>query len=583
VLNGKILGEYVRSISDRTIVIIFCCLIAAQAGLSLVQKSSTVDEPIHILAGYSYATRGDFRVDPDHPPLVKLIVSIPLLFLDIRMPPEMKQWHLESQYYSAHQFLYEYNDAGTLLLLSRIAVLPLSMILAVFVFQWSKQLFGRGAAIFALFLYSFEPNILAHSRLVNTDLGATCFFYITIYGFYRLFHRVSASRLLLTGLALGLALGTKHSSIILIPVMWLLALSLVASRRSVAMKLLRGQLIEIKDRSQKLIAYSVIWGLYGYRYKATVMAGDSFSGLWSQVAPEQTFAKNSLVWAKEQKVLPEAYLFGLSEILTGMRRPAFLMGEISNGWWYYFLVTFVLKTPLAFLILLGWALALLPKLWRDHPLGLTFLLAPMIIYFGIASASLMNIGHRHLLPIYPFLFVLTSAIVPWIRSKKRLAKVSVAGLAAWYLVSSISIFPHYLAYFNELIGGPNNGHKYLVDSNLDWGQDLKGLKRYMDEHGIQRVWLSYFGTASPDYYRIAYNYLASYVIFNPNLSSAFTPYVAISATRLQGLFFPTVDEGRGLFRTMRRRQPVARIGYSLFLYKLRVQDLRAEGFDETRQ
>ncbi len=154
---------------------------------------------------------------------------------------------------------------------------------------------------------------------------------------------------------------------------------------------------------------------------------------------------------------------------------------------------------------------------------------------------------------------------------KTLAAVWLAGLVvlvAWYVVSSVAIFPHYLAYFNELAGGPRNGYKYLGDSNLDWGQDLKGLKHYMDEHGIKRVWLSYFGSASPDYYGIGYNYLPSHALHPPKPEVEPTPYFAISVTNLQGIYLPLEGVSPDFFSGFRQLEPIARIGYSIFLYRL---------------
>jgi hypothetical protein len=162
----------------------------------------------------------------------------------------------------------------------------------------------------------------------------------------------------------------------------------------------------------------------------------------------------------------------------------------------------------------------------------------------------------------------------------RWAKRGLAGLACWYVLSSAWISPHYLAYFNELVGGPDRGSRYLVDSNLDWGQDLKGLKRYMDEHGIERVWLGYFGQADPDYYGIAYDYLPSYTIFDrgndrPQFWDVdriplMPGMVAISATLLEGVYLPINDpaKARAYFEEYRRMTPVAKIGYSIFIYRV---------------
>ncbi len=570
----------VKRIPDWTILIVSFGLVITQTVLSLRYKSPTFDEATRFPAGYSYLLKGDYRLNPEHPPFIKLLVGVPLLLLDVRMPPEIKPWRPDSQFLYSHQFLYEYNDADTLLFLGRLSVLPLSLLLGTFVFLWAKELFGRSGSLFALFLYSFEPNILAHGGLVNTDLGITCFIFLTIYGFYQLLNKVSPLRLLLTGFAFGLALVTKFSSLWIIPILLLLGLSAVVSRPSITIQSFRGHLVKITGRGRSLmlvlvvliaiglIGYLTIWGSYRFRYEASATSKQSFHGFWDQSLPEQPLIKQVFLRARESRALPEAYLFGLSRVIKGTTRDAFLMGEVSKGWWYYFLVTFVVKTPLPLLLLLALALSLLPKLWRENRVGALFLIVPVLIYFAIASASRLNIGHRHLLPIYPFLFVLAAAVIPWFQKQKVLIKGFLAALAVWYMVASVSIFPHYLAYFNELVGGPENGYKYLVDSNLDWGQDLRGLKRYMDEHGIKRVWLSYFGTASPDYYGIAYNYLPSYIIFNPRRERVPTPFVAISATNLQGIYLPALGLDPDTFAAFREKKPLAKIGYSIFIYHL---------------
>jgi hypothetical protein len=179
------------------------------------------------------------------------------------------------------------------------------------------------------------------------------------------------------------------------------------------------------------------------------------------------------------------------------------------------------------------------------------------------------------------LFIVSSSLVPWAIKQARLVRLGLGGLTCWYVLSSILVFPHYLAYFNELVGGPDNGHRYLVDSNLDWGQDLKGLKRYMDEQGIDRIWLSYFGQARPDYYGIRYNYLPSYDIFDAknvdrsviHVSSLplLRGTVAISATLLQSQG-EILSTGFGphpiYFEQYRRLTPVAKIGYSIFVFRI---------------
>jgi hypothetical protein len=246
------------------------------------------------------------------------------------------------------------------------------------------------------------------------------------------------------------------------------------------------------------------------------------------------------------------------------------------------LATFFLKTPLPLILLIAVALVFVGKSRQKMALTFGFLLVPAGIYFAMISASGWGIGHRHLLPIYPFLFVLVGGCIAWATRQRGWIKGGVALLLLWYFLSALAIHPHYLAYFNQLAGGPDNGYKYLVDSNLDWGQDLKGLKRYMVRHGIEKVWLSYFGTANPDYYGIEYDYLPSFVIFEPkNVNPEvfrlkelvpLAGVVAISATNLQGVYLPLVASpwgsvAKNYFAFYRDQKPVAKIGHSIFVYR----------------
>ncbi len=561
-------------VPDWAILLFFFALILLQAVPSLRQESLTFDELLRQLPGYLHLTKGEFRIHTEHPPFIKMLTALPLLLLDAKVPPPPEAWTESSRWQNAYDFLYIANDADRLTLLGRLAVLPLTLLLGFFVFRWSKRLFGRGAAIFALFLYSFEPNILAHGRLMNTDLGVACFLFLTMYFFSRMIQEVTLARSLLAGLSLGMALATKYSALWAPPI--LIALGFGLLPRPMTFRFRGRPPAVVKRRVHKVLLISsalvvigftalvVIWGLHGFRYEAGTTAGYAYARPWMEVLPERPLARAAILWAQDAKVLPEAYLHGLSVALLKVKRSAFLMGEISaDGWTHYFLVTFLLKTPLPFLLLLVLATVTVRATWRKREVEAVFLLVPVILHFAVASGSRLNIGHRHLLPIYPFLFVLASALIPWLRQKKLAVKAVLATLAAWYFAASISISPHYLAYFNELVGGPGHGYRYLVDSNLDWGQDLKGLKRYMEEHRIERVWLSYFGTASPTYHGITYNYLPSYVVV-PNREMVPTPFVAISATNLQGVYFEDPD----LFKKFRTREPVAKIGYSIFIYRL---------------
>lgn len=582
------LSKLFTNTSDRTILVLFFGIISLQAIPSLLQESPTFDEVMRQLPGYLSLSRGNYALHMDHPPLVKLITSLPLFLTEINLPPTPKEWTDLARWRFAHDFLFNGNNADRLVLLGRLSLFPLFLLLGFFVYTWSKKTFGQGAAVVALTFYSFEPNILAHGRLMNTDFAVTCFSFLTIYGVHQLLYEISLPRLFLTGLALGLAVTTKFSALWVIPTLLLLGAGALHRKHAIALKLPNSEVFTSSGTARKLllvlgsflfiglIAYTMIWGAYLFRYGAAPAGDQLFQVSWEESLPERPVAQRAVLWARENRVLPEAYLLGLSRTLKGLKRYAFLMGDISNeGWWYYFLVTFAIKTPLALLLAICLTPLSLRSLWRKRPLTALCLAAPVVTYFFIASASKLNIGHRHLLPIYPFLFVLAGSAASTSGIAHNLRKAGLTVVLLWYVMSSASIFPHYLAYFNELVGGPNNGYKYLVDSNLDWGQDLKGLKRYMDEHKITRVWLSYFGTASPEYYGIDYNALPSYIIFEPRRERIPTPYVAISATNLQGIYLEATGYHADLFKAFRSKKPLAKVGFSIFIYKLSDEEMAA--------
>jgi hypothetical protein len=251
-------------------------------------------------------------------------------------------------------------------------------------------------------------------------------------------------------------------------------------------------------------------------------------------------------------------------------RPAFLAGEYSwHGWWRYFVFSFLIKTPLGSLVLIAASLffyrAGRPLARREA----TFLLVPVLIFFIATTQAKVNIGIRHILLVYPFLFVLASRVTTIRLSRTWLAPTLVGALVLFTALSSLRIAPHQLAYFNESVGGPEQGYRYLSDSNLDWGQDLKGLKAYIEKEKLPIIYLSYFGTAPPSYYGIRYQDVASKGIMGPPPpekvpADAPRKILAISAYNLQDV--SNADDP--LFRWLWTRRPIAKIGYSIFVYDL---------------
>jgi len=581
-------------VPDWALLLIFCLVFSGQVIWTMQQKSATFDEGLNLVSGYVSLRFGDDRLIPQNLPFVKLLSAAPLfVFRDIALPPPPELWDALAQYRYASELLYKFNDADTLLFVGRLAVLPLSLLLGCSVFFWAKQLLGREAATFALLLYCLEPNILAHSGLVTTDIAAAGFMFLTIYGWYQLAQEITWTRILLPALTVGLGLITKFTTLPLLLIFLLLASVVVLGREPLKLRLRWFTTRPVAGRSSKLLAclllglisallaYTIIWTVYRFRFETSVSPVPTYQTSWRNILPQSPLLRSAVVTALDFKLVPETYLYGLTFNWSAIGNlVGYLMEDMRpGGWWYYFLVTFSIKTPLPLILILVWALAAQRKFWFENPICAVCVFGPIVIYSGVMSITGWNMGHRHLLPIYPFLFILAGALIPWALRQGTLVKSGLAALVCWYGLASAWIAPHYLAYFNELVGGPDQGHHYLVDSNLDWGQDLKGLKKYMREQGIHHVWLSYFGQAEPDYYGITYDYLPSYHLYTPTNdrpqfwdAERLPPLpgtVAISATLLQGMYppFPDPEIAKHYFEDYRQRRPIAKIGYSIFLYR----------------
>jgi len=514
-------------------------------------KSPTWDEVGYIgLGAYLLKTgRWDVPASCSHPPLAFYLHSLP----SFAYPLDWDRWRYRSDLVRDSAFLRSADrKRGNAILLDRrydgehlfFWTRATSLVLAVFLFlalySWSRELTNYPGAILALLFAALSPNLLAHAPLINTDFALAVTFFCSSWAYRRLLVRPSYTNLLIAGLALGLALMSKLSALILLPAFlvttgWFWLFSQPQERRDLAR--LFGTEKPIGPGaaygSVCIVALLILWTGYGFRYEPYV----------------QTF--RSQLWD------------------IGVGHTAYLMGQFSTqGWWYYFPLALLIKTPLPTLVLAAWGLWILAR--RMPLLELGFLLWPPLLLGALfAFGNAKNIGLRYLLGIYPFLFLLIG--ITAIAALRSWRTYLITALAIWYVVGTVRNHPHHLAYFNELIGGPENGYHYLVDSNLDWGQDLKGLKAYVDKRNIERIKLSYFGTVDPRLYDLQYEWLPSAFLPNPEAQPAHIPttgIIAISVTNLVGVYMDMYGHGRDLFAWLKTHQPVARIGHSIFIYEV---------------
>jgi len=538
------------AIRSRFLLVGLLILAFALALTSAVQKSPTMDEQNHVARGAAYLGTGDPRLSIEHPPLINVLSALPAhLLLDLQLPLD-GWWEASEWYHFADNFLWRANThPDRIIFLARLPIIGLTLMLIALVFRWADARFGPWGGLLAAAFCALDPNILAHARLSTTDLGGVFFAFLATYLLWRALRQPSASRqgrrVLWAGLALGLAFAAKLSALLFGPILVLLALlDGIPGGPGQARRLLNraGMIL-----AAILLALLVIWAAYSF-----------------QINPLE---EGSL------PVPAPPYIRGVRAILdfaSGGRR-GYLLGQISTeGWWYYFPVAFVVKTPLATLVglLIATGMALRRHAERRDDL---FILIPPLLFLLISTTARLNLGYRHLLPVLPFLAVHLGRLV---NLPSRFRRFPPLVLATWLAISTVTIYPHFLAYFNPIGGGPENGWLILADSNMDWGQDLKGLRAWMEREGMERVRLSWYGSAHPEAYGIAYDPLPGVCLWQPPevwSASPFAPgdrpppgiYV-VSASNLAGVSLYNPD----LYTWFRARPPDAKIGYSLFIYKV---------------
>lgn len=559
--------------------------------LSVRFKSPTADEQNHLARGLAYLRTGDLRLSQEHPPGINAWAAWPLL-LDprVRLPLESPSWADAEWYGFADQLLWGRDGPPhpqAMVFATRVPVTWLALLLAALAYRWARELGGAWAGGAALTLLAFDPNLLAHGRLTTNDVGLACTVLAASYALWRALRARGggAARWAVAGVPLGAALLSKFSALALVPIsLVILLLAWIApgamhvpaalGRRALHLLLFCG------------VAAFVVWAGYAF-------AWGPIPALGGLPGPAPAFGS------------------GVEAILrrTGGGSPAFLLGQHSStGWWYYFPVAFALKTPLATLIVLGLGAGAairragfhtrLPtrraKPWVWKPAHLCLVLPPLA-FWAMAVAGSFNIGYRHILPSLPFFYILASwslSTANWRvwkparqdanrspstfrqRSPALLSQfpdILLVLLLAWLALDTLTLAPHYLAHFNALAGGPDNGYRVLVDSNLDWGQDLPGLIRYVQRSGEERIYLSWFGAAHPEAYDLAFHPLPGFWRFGGEAAAyGFNPLnpapgsYAISATNLQGI---KLDD-RDLYAWFRERAPDAQVGHSILIYRV---------------
>jgi 4-amino-4-deoxy-L-arabinose transferase-like glycosyltransferase len=542
-------------------------IIFLQLVMMASRNSATWDEPDHIYSAYMQAKQGDFGLNPEHPPLIKFLGALPLLNMQFKMPQLQGRPYRFEEAVGGREFLFG-NDANAILLRVRLATSSITILLAMMVFLAAQEMFGTGAGLIALSLIAFDPTLLAHSALMTTDAGGACFMFASVYAFYRYAGSPSRTRLILVGLAAGLALASKHSSVLLFPMLLLLSLAEVVWQRKRALQ------FAVALGAIALLSVGVLWASYGFRYAARVDGLQLNPTVGAQFARVPSHAAGVVLAAVAKlHLLPESYLYGFAHVLVQSKAfTSFLLGTIyPHPVWFYFPVAMVIKSTLTFLILFAitvWAIATGRLRARREIL---YMALPAAIYMAFAMAGGMNIGVRHVLPIYVFLSVLIGGAAWKLVQRDRRWLYAVVALLVFQAVSVMHAFPAYISYANEAAGGPSAVHNLLSDSSSDWGQQLKAVKRYTDEHGIRNCWFAYFGQGVVDfsYYGIPCKPLitADSLYFDGprDVPPSIDGPVFMSAGVLAGFEFG--PGALNAYEQFKRLKPAAVIDYGVFVYQ----------------
>lgn len=452
--------------------------------------SMTRDEEETIAAGSEYWSSWDFSRDSEQPPLVKLLVGLP-------------------------QKLFPNANYRLRLFLSRLPIMLFSAFLAFLLFTWGKKLANENIALVAVIFYAFNIDILAHAQLATFDIMLSFFFILTLFLFHKAIQTSSTKYAVYAGLSLGLAFLSKFVALHLFFLLPMLSLLFLHKK------------MLVEDWKKSVFSFLPILAITFV--VSTVLIGFVYIGQWD--------------------TLREGLLFQANHAAQG--NDAFLMGKYSlQGWWYYFPIVFLIKSSIPLLLLIIVILMFYRSVPSEIKVNNWFLFFPFVYWWlFMMFINHVNIGIRYLLPVYPLLFLLLAQTI----SLQKLKQIVVIILLGWYVAISLFVFPSYVSYFNEIIGGPKNGYFYVIDSNIDWGQDLLRLKQYVKVNNLTSIHVSLYG---PEEW-----------LFKDNQEITCQDskgWFAVSVNRLVG-FHKGLDN---CLRHVRSATPVDNVGNSILIYNV---------------
>jgi len=549
----------------------------------LSRKGLFIDDSMHMPAGYSYLLTHDYRLNQEHPPLIKLLSGLGLWELHLYFPFESPGWQqaatpgdpedgmvrIEEAFFESNAKQFE-----RIAFYGRLPVLVIPLLLLLAAWWFTRQLFGPVPALISVFLLAMEPNIAGNAIVVQNDVAAALALLLFVIAVKKFVTDARVIGALALGGALGLGLVTKYSLVVLVPVSCVIVIAcvmwrLIRKRSSVGAVVLSSFVVFVT-------AYLILIACYAFHIDRIDANESSEIANWFYLSGQTAEAfKRLLIWLPP--LLPRYFVSGIDMVVQDSRdgRPAFLLGQISDtGWWYYFPVAFALKTTIPFLLAsIGGFVWAVYQVLRCKCYAILYVVMPGVFYLALTMTSHLNIGVRHLLPMFPFAAIagagFVSAVIECGLKRSRGLGVAVAAVALVpCLVIAVSAFPNYLTYFSPLAGGAARGWQMLSDSNVETGQEVKPLARYLKDHGENRVTGIMVGGEFLKFYGIQADDFPGWYDDEDSEDAAEpikTEYIAIGAWYLAEIDLS--DKQKEIIDRYRQQKPEMMVGDSIFVFR----------------